>query len=85
MRDKYVFVQEAPWKVFDQVELFIHSTNVALTWIFYSKIAQFFIISSITKDSESINMEEEKLIKQLIPNYKTQVSMTDEEEEKEEF
>lgn len=30
-------------------------------------------------------MEEEKLIKQLIPNYKTQVSMTDEEEEKEEF
>lgn len=62
MKEKYVFVQEAPWKVYDQLELFIHSTNVALTWKFYSKIAQFFIFSSLQKDTEQINLEEEKAI-----------------------
>jgi hypothetical protein len=30
-RDKFVIVREAPWKVFDQLEYYIHPTSVQLT------------------------------------------------------
>ena len=27
-RDKFVVVREAPWRVYDQIEIFIHPTSI---------------------------------------------------------
>ena len=41
-RDKFVVVNQAPWRVFDQYEIYIYPTNIQLTKIFYSNIKDFF-------------------------------------------
>ena len=40
-RDKFVVVSQAPWRVFDQYEIFIYPTAVVLTREFYRNIKQF--------------------------------------------
>jgi len=34
-RDKYVVVKEAPWRVYDQFEVFIFPTSIQFTKNFY--------------------------------------------------
>jgi len=41
-RDKYVVVKEAPWRIYDQFEVFIFPTSIQLTKNFYKKIKNFF-------------------------------------------
>lgn len=41
-RDKFVIVREAPWRVFDQLEYYIHPTSVQLTQQFYQQLKIFF-------------------------------------------
>ena len=40
-RDKFVVVSQAPWRVFDQYEIFIYPAAVVLTREFYRNIKQF--------------------------------------------
>lgn len=47
MREKYVIVQEAPWRVYDQFEVFLYATNITFTRAFYRKISQFFIFNQL--------------------------------------
>lgn len=41
-RDKFVIVREAPWRVYDQLEYYIHPTSVQLTQAFYQELKVFF-------------------------------------------
>jgi len=41
-RDKLKVVSQAPWRVFDQYEIFIYPANIQLTREFYKTIKQFF-------------------------------------------
>lgn len=40
-RDKFVVVSQAPWRVFDQYEIFIYPTNIQLTYQFYHSFKHF--------------------------------------------
>ena len=40
--DKFVVVREAPWRVYDQIEIFIHPTQISLTHNFYKQWKVFF-------------------------------------------
>ena len=41
-RDKFVVVKEAPWRVFDHIEIFLHPTEIKLTHHFYTQFKIFF-------------------------------------------
>jgi hypothetical protein len=58
IRDKYVFVKEAPWRVYDQFEVFMHSTDVYLTRRFYQKVAQFLVFNQVDPNTD-FDLEDE--------------------------
>lgn len=68
IRDKYVFVKEAPWRVYDQFEVFMHSTDVYLTRRFYQKVAQFLVFNQVDPNTD-FDLEDEWKIELLIPQY----------------
>ena len=49
IRDKFVFIKDAPWKVFDQFEIFLNSMSVKLTRRFYEKFSKFMLFKEEQK------------------------------------
>lgn len=41
-RDKFVVVKEAPWRVFDHIEIFLNPSEIKLTHHFYTQFKIFF-------------------------------------------
>jgi hypothetical protein len=67
IRDKFVVVDKAKWKIFDQFEIFLDSMTVKLTRKFYRKIQKFMLFTQEKKKLEkSRQMEDEKKIEALI-------------------
>lgn len=61
IRDKFVIVDDTPWKVFDQFEIFLNSMSVTLTRKFYKKLQQFMLLKQELKkidDLQSSNQED---------------------------
>lgn len=54
-RDKFVVVNEAPWRVFDQYEIFIYPTSIRLTRDFYSAIKSFIFSTSNTDPVDQVD------------------------------
>ena len=52
-RDKYVVVAEAPWRVYDQFEIFIYPTSIQLTRNFYRHFKRFFFENNPFADAET--------------------------------
>ena len=68
IRDKFVFVKNAPWKVFDQFEIFLNSMTVKLTKKFYEKIHKFMLFKEEQKKRDELqSMQDEKKISILMP------------------
>ena len=69
LRDKFVFVKDAPWKVFDQFEIFLNSMSVKLTRKFYEKLNKFMLFKEEQKKRDELqSMEDEKKISILMPS-----------------
>ena len=66
-RDKYVVVKEAPWRVYDQFEVFIFPTSIQFTKNFYQQIRNFFFAEMPNLDLDK-SMEEIKKYELLVPN-----------------
>ena len=49
IRDKFVVVNEAPWRVFDQFEFFIYPTSITLTRRFIESLIKFVFEDSSTQ------------------------------------
>jgi hypothetical protein len=65
-RDKYVVVTEAPWRVFDQFEVFIFPTSIQFTKNFYKHIKDFFFAEMPNLDLDR-SEEEIKKYELLVP------------------
>ena len=69
IRDKFIFVKDAPWKVFDQFEIFLNSMTVKLTKKFYEKINKFMLFKEEQKKRDELqSMQDEKKISILMPS-----------------
>ena len=69
IKDKFVIVENAIWKVFDQFEIFLNSMSVTLTRKFYSKIQKFILFKQEKKKKNDLEaMTEENKIQMLMPS-----------------
>ena len=68
IKDKFVIVENAIWKVFDQFEVFLNSMSVTLTRKFYSKIQKFILFKQEKKKNNLEAMSEENKIQMLMPS-----------------
>lgn len=86
IRDKFVIVKKAPWKVFDQFEIFLDSMTVKLTKKFYSKFQRFMLFKEEQKKIDALqSMQDEKKIDLLMPSRDSTIleySLDDVEENK---
>ena len=55
-RDKFVVVDQAPWRVFERYEIFIYPTNIKLTYNFYANFRMFLFD---TKKVDTVNEPDE--------------------------
>ena len=51
-RDKYIIVDNAPWRVFDQFEVFIFPTTINFTHNFYKQFKSFFLENNLNKNEQ---------------------------------
>lgn len=80
IRDKFLIVHKAPWKIFDQFEIFLNSMTVKLTRDFYRKIQQFMLFKEEQKKLDEMKtMKDEKKINMLMPNNVSDLEYTKEE------
>jgi hypothetical protein len=80
IRDKFLIVHKAPWKIFDQFEIFLNSMTVKLTRGFYRKIQQFLLFKEEQKKLDEMKtMKDEKKINMLMPNNVSGLDYTKEE------
>jgi hypothetical protein len=82
IKDRFVKIEEAPWKVFDQFEVFLNSMSVTLTKKFYLKIQQFMLFKQEQKKIDELqSMEEEKKIDMLMPKLTISKDFDDDSDE----
>lgn len=61
-RDKYVVVKEAPWRVYDQFEVFIFPTRIQFTKNFYKQIKNFFFAEMPNLDGSTEDIKKYELL-----------------------
>jgi hypothetical protein len=84
IRDKFVFIKDAPWKVFDQFEIFFNSMSVNLTRKFYTKIQMFMLFSQEKKKIDELqSMKDERKIDMLMPARNTVVERSIDDDDSE--
>lgn len=66
-RDKFVVVREAPWRVFDQFEVFIYPTSIQFTHNFYTNFKNFIFGDNKLGGNVDNSVEEEKKLDLLVP------------------
>lgn len=65
-KDKYVVVKDAPWRIYDQFEVFIFPTSIQFTKNYYQQIRDFFFSEMPNLDLDR-SMDEIKKYELLVP------------------